>query len=238
MAGTFWGATRAMKVRSAAFFLLICAGCLFARADVLVTGYASNRDVDGTVCDSSGTSSSSLFVSCGDKSKGYSSVSADVGATSGSASVDFYSWLEPPIVRGISTYTTASFSISIDGTYLLTGGTGYGYVDWTVDGYLNGEGGGGNFGPCEIELDGITENCDPKGDASGSFYIPYNTPLELTFDASYSGAGIDGDGGSSGLSYSFGDLRPVPEPGSFTLLGSGLLGLGGLVSRRVFKGKS
>jgi hypothetical protein len=63
------------------------------------------------------------------------------------------------------------------------------------------------------------------GSASGSFLVPYNTPLQLIFNTSFSAAGIDFDGVDSGMDYSFGALEsvPTPEPGTFTLLSLGLL---------------
>jgi hypothetical protein len=119
---------------------------------------------------------------------------------------------------GMSTLALTNLSWAIDGTYILTGGSGDGYVDWSASSYRYGAGGGGVFGPCSITLNGVTENCDLNaGYASGSFLVPYNTPVSLIFGTSYSAGSVDFDEVYSGMNFDIDSLRPVdpsttPEP--------------------------
>ena len=129
-----------------------------------------------------------------------------------------------PMAPGTTTLALASLSWSIDGIYTLTGGSGYGYVDWSGTFYRYGEGGGGLFGPCSITLNGVTETCDlNSGSASGSFLVPYNTPVALIFGASYSAGAANFDDVYSAMNLSIDGLQTVdpsttPEPPSWTLV--------------------
>jgi hypothetical protein len=128
------------------------------------------------------------------------------------------------LAAGASTLALTSLSWGIDGTYVLTGGSGYGSVDWSATSYRYGEGGGGLFGPCSITLDGVTETCDlNSGSASGSFLVPYNTPLTLIFGASYVGGAADFDDVYSRMNFDIDGLKAVdptmtPEPPTWTLM--------------------
>lgn len=215
-----------MRLSFAAVLLVLLAASASAHADTLATGSVFNRDLAGVVCSHSQSSASSLSLSCGSLtpvSEGFASLTANVGDTAGSMHALVNSW-EDFTHPGFTTFASTSFSLSVNGTYMLTGGTGLGLVTWTTDAFRHGEGGGGNFGPCTLNLAGVSEDCNMNaGSASGSFLVPYNTPLQLSFNTSFSGAGIDGDGVDSGMDYSFGSLIVTPEPGTFTLLSLGLL---------------
>jgi hypothetical protein len=156
-------------------------------------------------------------------------LTATVGETSGAvgAYASSYEDINSP---AYTTYGVADFDLSVDGTYMLTGGTGYGYAYVTVDEFTHGEGGGGAFSECAITLDGQTELCDEPGiPYQYAFYVPYNVPLALNLDASFAGTAAFADGIDSGISYSVDNLTPTPEPSPLLLLGTGLIGLLGVV---------
>jgi hypothetical protein len=130
-----------------------------------------------------------------------------------------------PMAPGTTTLALASLAWGIDGTYILTGGSGNGYVDWTATSYRYGEGGGGIFGPCTITLNGVTETCDlNSGSASGSFLVPYNTPITLIFGASFVAGAAAFDDVYSGMNFDVDGLKVVdpatmtPEPPTWTLV--------------------
>jgi hypothetical protein len=129
-----------------------------------------------------------------------------------------------PMAPGMTTLALTNLSWGIDGTYILTGGSGYGYVDWSATSYRYGEGGGGLFGPCSITLNGVTEACDlNSGSASGSFLVPYNTPVTLIFGASYFAGAANFDAVYSGMNFKIDGLKTVdptttPEPPTWTLV--------------------
>lgn len=217
-----------MKIRCGVLILAVLAASGIARGSVIVTGAVSYTDfVDGSgVCSSSSASASSLSLYCGD-STGGSTLTANVGDTSGNAQIE-ESTAE---LQRQPTSSSASFDVSIDGTYMLTGGTGYGYATWTMDDNMDG----GSFGPCTVSVGGVTEYCTIDlgaspfpfvWTASGSFLVPYNTPFDLSMDVAFSGASY-GYGGMSGtFDYNLGDgdlVAVATEPSTFLLLGSALL---------------
>ena len=150
-------------------------------------------------------------------------MNASVGPLDASMQV-FLSSYGNPMAPGMTTLAQTNLSWGIDGTYILTGGSGYGSVDWSATSYRHGEGGGGLFGPCSITLNGVTENCDlNSGSAGGSFVVPYNTPVSLIFGASYSAGASNFDNVYSGMNLSIDGLQAVdpsttPEPPTWTLV--------------------
>ena len=70
-----------------------------------------------------------------------------------------------------------------NGTYMLTGGSGFGLANWTIGGFTSGLG-AAQWTPCTITFGEVTETCVLGSDfpASGSFLAPFNTPLDLTFN--------------------------------------------------------
>jgi hypothetical protein len=209
-----------MKIRCGVLTLAVLAASGIARADMIVTGTAGS-----TGCSSS-SSSTSLSLYCADPASpgSYTSLIANLGDTSGNAQI-----FEATEQLGqISTSANASLLVSIDGTYMLTGGTGYGYATVTFDGTTFGP----SFSCGTIELGGVSDRCywqdlPPYGSwtLSDTFYVPYNTPLDLNmnFEFSMYQYGVGSGGGS--FTYSLGDLSPAPapEPPTFLLLGSALL---------------
>jgi hypothetical protein len=214
-----------MKWVNAAALLATLAMAGYAHGDTIVTGSVSNQNLTGGRCSTSAASSNSVSLSCGSSgfTDGLAQVNAAVGPLDASMKV-FLSSYENPATPGMSTLALANLSWAIDGTYILTGGSGYGYVDWSATSYRYGEGGGGVFGPCSITLNGMTENCDLNaGSASGSFLVPYYTPLTLIFGTSYSAGSVDFDEVYSGMNFDIDGLSAVdptmtPEPPTLTLV--------------------
>jgi hypothetical protein len=214
-----------MKLVYAASLLAALATAGYAHADTIVTGSVSNKNLSGGQCSSTAASSSSVSLNCGSTAftDGLAQVSAAVGPLDASMQVSLSSY-ENPATPGTSTLALANLSWAIDGTYILTGGSGYGNVDWSATSFRYGEGGGGIFGACSITLNGVTENCDLNaGNASGSFVVPYNTPVTLIFGTSYSAGSVDFDGVYSGMNFDIDGLKAVdpattPEPPTWTLV--------------------
>jgi hypothetical protein len=214
-----------MKLANAAVLLaaLVIASCAYG--DTIVAGSVSNSTLTGSLCSSSGANSSSVSLNCGSggTTSGLAQVSASVGPLDASMQV-FLSSYGNPMAPGMTTLALASLSWGIDGTYILTGGTGYGYVDWSATSYRHGEGGGGLFGPCSITLNGVKETCDlNSGSTSGSFLVPYNTPVTLIFGASYFAGAADFDDVYSGMNFNIDGLKTVdptmtPEPPTWMLV--------------------
>ena len=199
------------------------AGCAYG--DTIVTGSVSNRNLTGGQCSSTAASSNSVSLNCGSSgvTGGLAQVSAAVGPLDASMQV-FLSSYGNPAAPGMSTLALTNLSWAIDGTYILTGGSGYGNVDWSASSYRYGEGGGGIFGPCSITLNGVTESCDLNaGHDSGSFLVPYDTPITLIFGTSYSAGAVDFDSVYSGMNFDIDGLKAVdpsttPEPPTVTLV--------------------
>lgn len=214
-----------MKSVNAATLLAVLAIAGYAYGDAIVTGNVSNRNLAGDVCSSAAASSSSISLNCGSGgvTDGKAQVSASVDSLDASMQV-FLTSYGNPMAPGATTLATTSLSWGIDGTYILTGASGYGDVDWWATAYRYGEGGGGLFGPCAITLNGVTETCDlNSGSASGSFLVPYNTPVTLIFGASYAAGAADFDDVYSGMNLSIDGLNAVdptatPESPTLTLV--------------------
>ena len=225
-----------MKLVNAAALLAALATAGHAHGDAIVAGSVSNRNLVGGLCSSNAASSSAVSLNCGSGgTDGGAQVNATVGPLDASMQV-FLSSYGNPMAPGATTLALTSLWWGIDGTYILTGGSGYGYVDWSATSYRYGEGGGGLFGPCSITLEGVTETCDlNSGSVSGSFLVPYNTPVTLIFGASYIAGAANFDDVYSGMNFSIDGLQTVdpattPESPTWTLVA---LAMGGLLCIRL-----
>lgn len=213
-----------MRLGNAAILLAGLAIAVSAYGDEIVSGTVSNQDQTGNVCSSSSSSASSISLLCGSGSTtvGQAHLNASVTPLSASMQVNLSSF-ENATQPGVTTIEEASLSFMIDGTYVLAGGTGYGTITWTSDSYRYGEGGGGLFGPCSITIDGVTDSCDLNAGIplSGTIIVPYNTPVSLLFNASYSAGAVDSDGVYAGMNFNIDPMTPVetPEPPTWIFLG-------------------
>ena len=70
----------------------------------------------------------------------------------------------------------------------------------------------------------------PVGFAGGAV-VPFNTSLPTTFNGSF--GAIGGDTASTASVVTAGTITAVPEPSSLMLFGSGLIGLGGVICRKI-----
>lgn len=219
-----------MRLINAAILLAGIAIGATAHGDEIVSGSVSNQNLSGGVCSSSSSSSSSIALSCGSGSltSGQAQINASVTPLTASMQVNLSSF-ENPAQPGMSTVAEANLSFIIQGTYILTGGTGYGTVIWTADSSRSGEGGGGLFGPCSITIAGVTETCDLNADVplTGTFIVPYNTPVSLLFDTSFSAGAEDFDGVYSSMDFDIDPMTAVddapqtPEPATWVFFGLG-----------------
>lgn len=211
-----------MRLMKTAILLAGIGTALSAHGDQIVSGTVSNQNLSGGVCSSSQSSSSALSLSCvsGSVADGEAQLNASVTPLTASMQVSLSSF-ENPNQPGMTTVADANLSFNIDGTYVLTGGTGYGTVIWTADSYRFGEGGGGVFGPCSITIAEVTQTCDLNagGPLSGTFILPYNTPVSLLFNASYSAGAADFDNVYARMNFNIDPMTPVdaktPEPATW-----------------------
>lgn len=228
---------------SALFLLVFCCGAV-ARADSIVSGSIETNHGN---CSSSGdsTGTGTLDLSCGTAGSIFSPGTVWANATGSASATNVQGTML--MGTGPGNYASGSVMLSMDGWYMLTGGDGFGYADWSLSAE-NSESGPGYFGPCSVTVDGVTELCDPyaysgvPGGETGSFYVPYDTPFQLDFTGSldlYSAGESDGGaGGPMGMSFTLTNLEevptPTPEPASWGLVGLGILALCGGVAMRRF----
>jgi len=222
-----------MKKLLAVLFLLSLAAATNAKADSLITGSVFNRDLSGNTCSDSGSSSSGLSLSCGTPSGSFNtngnvSLVANIGDTSGYADEEAQSGSDNHDTE--LTYETESYDLSVTGMYMLTGGTGYGYVDLSTS---LSKGTLGSFPQCTLTFDGQSLDCSVGGDLIA--YVPYNTPLSLDLSVTSGGDAEYNDGYHIFFGYDFSALTPItptPEPTSLLLIGTGLLPLVQRLRRR------
>jgi len=212
-----------MKKLPGVLFLLCLAAATSARADAVISGSVSSQVFyGGPSCSQSGGPASSLSLSCSDPSVplAFSTLTASLGSTTGSVQSDINSAGTDAL--NADSRETVSFDLSVTGTYMLTGGTGYGYADLVFGPDIFGEYMGSG---CDVTLGTKTQSCEFPGTLD--FYVPYNTPLNLDLQMDYLGVSIEGDEAGGTLTYNLGALTPMPtpEPASLLLLGTGLVPL-------------
>lgn len=216
-----------MRLMNAAVLLAGLAVAGSAYGDSTVSGSVSNQNLTGGSCSSSGSSSTAISLDCGSGSftEGGATVQASVTPLTASMLVSLSSY-EDPAQPGMTTVAEANLSFVIDGTYVLTGGSGYGTVIWTADSFRQGEGGGGVFGPCSLTIAGVTQTCDLNAGVplTGTFLVPYDTPVSLLFSASFSAGAANFDDVYSGMNFDIDPMTRVdstPEPATWVLFAMG-----------------
>ena len=217
-----------MERHLAAFFLALGTCTALAHADSTVSGFL-NINGPSISCNQSASATTSIDFSCTPTSI------TDWGYLRASASaISVYAWTE--MQTGFTgkpetnAYGQSGFQLSMDGLYMLTGGTGFGLATWSLETENS------VYGPgawrCSVTLNGVTETCDThQHSQTGSFYVPYNTPLQLNFTG-WGELFSRGAMAAGPLSLSFGltNLEPVPaaptpEPTPAVLTGMGIVTL-------------
>lgn len=169
----------------ASFVLVFCLGTV-ARADSIVSGGFGFGYPGYSSYSTSGSSTGTLDLNFGSYPGAYASITGSASPTNVQAIMMIGTHSSTPYAQGFGTVT-----VSMDGWYMLSGGDGFGYADWNLISE-NSIDGPGEFGPCSVSVDGLTELCDPALDGygflgpgeTGSFYVPYNTPFQLDFNGS------------------------------------------------------
>ena len=212
--------------------LLVFSACTgLAHADSTVSGFLN---INGPLisCDKGGSSSTAIDVTCNTPSDpDWGFVRGSVSATSVSAVSELQTGLY--FQEQTYAYGTADFQLSMDGLCVLRGGTGYGLATWS----LNTE----SADPfeirpasCSVTLNGLTEQCDPaREEQTGSFYVPYNTPLLLGFTGfRHIASSGSMEAGPAEMTFTLTNLQPVveptPEPSAALLTGTGIFALIGV----------
>jgi hypothetical protein len=129
------------------------------------------------------------------------------------------------------TGTGGNFTISQPGTGnlgVIFSGSFTGAISWTLDSPVN-------CSNCQYTLKGdLTGMYYPSGQASGGgFEIISGTTSQLTLTTGKNGGLYTGANGISLTSGSSTLVTPVPEPRSLGLMGTGLVGIGYIVRRKV-----
>ena len=150
-------------------------GLSSARADVILSGSVQSfSGPSGTPCMASGTSSFSLSLNCGELSS--TSTQATVTGTASPYGGSLYVLAEAP---GFYPYDAiASEQMDLNGTYVLTGGSGIATLTFLLEapGYQYGDDGGVS---CTFTFDGTSQACGPlvpvgNGDVFGSEFKFYD----------------------------------------------------------------
>jgi len=118
-----------------------------------------------------------------------------------------------------------TFTINLAGTGVIFSGTFSGPVTWTLTSAAN-------CTSCQYVLSGaLSGTIYPAGEGNGPGFAILSgatAQIDLTSTGLYNGSNhITDMGGTTGL------VTPVPEPGSLALLGTGFLGMGFAIRRKV-----
>jgi len=120
-----------------------------------------------------------------------------------------------------------TFTISLAGTGVIFSGTFSGPVTWTLESAAN-------CTSCQYQLSGaLSGTFYPTGQGNGpGFPILSGNTAQLELTTKNSGL-YNGTNSIVDMSGSTGLVTPIPEPGSLALMGSGLLGMGFVIRRKI-----
>jgi len=223
-----------MKCHLAVLLVLsACAGLAHADSNI-----SAILNINGPIisCNKGASSSTAIDLRCNTSSDpDWGFVTGSVSATSVSA----VSELQTGVYWDGQTwaYGQADFQLSMNGLYILRGGTGSGLATWSLD-TESADPEEIEPASCSVMLNGFTEQCDSAVEQqTGSFYVPYNVPLLLSFTGYRHIASIGSmEAGPAGMTFTLTNLEPfaepTPEPSAALLTATGLLGLIGAATIR------
>lgn len=199
-----------------------------ARADVIFSGSVSTSGQTGRTCSAAGLASSSLNLDCEDtQTQGYARAGGSGDPLSGS--MDLHVFGGAPSTFG---FATGMAQLSLNETYVLTGGTGSATVNFIVtpSAALSGD---TPLVACSLTFDGMgTQSCGPVGSPPGvgttiSETVEYGVPFSVALAVSLSGNSMPGEPGDAFFRYDFDQpgIGVTPEPSSALLLLPGLVGV-------------